>query len=381
MASTAGEVWVFVETARGATAGDELTVRTRDGASEAAGPRAAEVSLELLGHARELAARLGARTGAVCAGGEAARALAPALVAAGADTVYLAAHDQLSDYLAQPYARVVTEAVRHFQPQIVLYGATTTGRDLAPRVASALRTGLTADCTDLRVGDHEVKGVAYHDLLYQIRPAFGGNIIATIVSPEHRPQMATVREGVFRLPEPDTSRTGDLIELNVERVSGPQEGHNGRPTAAGGPILLDDLDFAVALVRRAHEAKSVDLKGARVIVSGGVGVGSAAGFDLLRDLANTLGGVVGASRAAVDAGWIGREHQVGQTGTTVRPKLYIAAGISGSVQHRAGMDQSARILAINTDPLAPIFSVAHYGIVGDLHEVVPKLIQAYREKG
>ncbi len=379
MASPAGEVWVFVETARAGDGG--LTVRTRNGADRTAGLRAAEVSLELLGHARELAARLGTRTGAVCAGGESARALAPALVAAGADTVYLAVHDSLTEYLAQPYARIVTEAVRHFQPQIVLYGATTTGRDLAPRVASALRTGLTADCTDLRIGDHEVKGVEYRDLLYQIRPAFGGNIIATIVSPEHRPQMATVREGVFRLPEPDGGRTGDLVELNVERVSGPLAGRNGRPTAAGGPILLDDLDFAVALVRRAREEKSVDLKGARVVVSGGVGVGSAAGFALLRDLANTLGGVVGASRAAVDAGWIGREHQVGQTGTTVRPKLYIAAGISGSVQHRAGMDQSARILAINTDPQAPIFSVAHYGIVGDLHEIVPRLIKAYREKG
>jgi len=306
---------------------------------------------------------------------------APALIAAGADTVYLAVHDSLIEYLAQPYARVVTEAVRHFQPQIVLYGATTTGRDLAPRVASALRTGLTADCTDLRIGDHEVKGVEYHDLLYQIRPAFGGNIIATIVSPEHRPQMATVREGVFRLPEPDPGRTGDVVELNVERVSGPHEGRNGKPTAAGGPILLDDLDFAVALVRRARENRSVDLKGARVVVSGGVGVGSAAGFALLAELASTLGGVVGASRAAVDAGWIGREHQVGQTGTTVRPKLYVAAGISGSVQHRAGMDQSARILAINSDAQAPIFAIAHYGIVGDLHDVVPKLITAYREKG
>jgi electron transfer flavoprotein alpha subunit len=193
--------------------------------------------------------------------------------------------------------------------------------------------------------------------------------------------MATVREGVFRLPEPDPGRTGDVVELNVERVSGPHEGRNGKPTAAGGPILLDDLDFAVALVRRARENRSVDLKGARVVVSGGVGVGSAAGFTLLRELASTLGGVVGASRAAVDAGWIGREHQVGQTGTTVRPKLYIAAGISGSVQHRAGMDQSARILAINSDAQAPIFAIAHYGIVGDLHDVVPKLITAYREKG
>jgi electron transfer flavoprotein alpha subunit len=380
LASAVGDVWVFVETTRGATSGEGESVLSRNGASEGAGLRPAEVSLELLGQARELAARLGARVGAVVAGGEAARARAPARLAAGADTVYLAVHDLLREYLAQPYTRIVTEAVRHFQPQIVLYGATTTGRDLAPRVASALRTGLTADCTDLRIGDHEVKGVAYHDLLYQIRPAFGGNIVATIVSPEHRPQMATVREGVFRLPLPDPSRSGDVVELNVERVAGPHTGRNGKPTSAGGPIALDDLDFATTLVRRSREEKSVDLKGARVIVAGGIGVGSRAGFDLLRDLANTLGGVVGASRAAVDAGWIGREHQVGQTGTTVRPKLYIAVGISGSIQHRAGMDQSARILAINSDPEAPIFAVAHYGIVGDLHEVVPRLITAYREK-
>ena len=363
--ASAGEVWVVVETVRPGANGGEV--------------RAAEVSLELLGHARELAGRLGVSTGAMLAGGEAVRALAPALVAAGADSVYLAVHESLGDYLAQPYARVVTEAVRHFQPQIVLYGATTTGRDLAPRVASALRTGLTADCTDLQIGDHESKGVAYTDLLYQIRPAFGGNIIATIVSPEHRPQMATVREGVFRLPTPDVNRTGDIVEVDVQKAT-VGAGPNGKPTSAGGPVLLDDLDFAAKLVGRTREEKSVDLKGARVIVSGGIGVGSAAGFELLRELAHTLGGVVGASRAAVDAGWIGREHQVGQTGTTVRPKLYIAAGISGSVQHRAGMDQSARILAINTDPLAPIFSVAHYGIVGDLNDVVPKLIKAYREK-
>jgi electron transfer flavoprotein alpha subunit len=370
--SGAAEVWVFVETRRGAG---------RDRAAAAAPDlHAAEVSVELLGRARALADELGARTGALVAGGPGTRALAPALIAAGADTVYLAAHEALADYLAEPFARIVVEAVRRFQPQIVLYGATTTGRDLAPRVASALRCGLTADCTDLRVGDHEAKGIEYRDLLFQIRPAFGGNIIATIVSPEHRPQMATVREGVFRLPDPDPARSGGVVELAIERAAGPHVSGNGRPSAAGGPILLDDLDLAVELVGRTREERSVDLKGARVVVSGGVGVGGAAGFELLRDLADTLGGVVGASRAAVDAGWIGREHQVGQTGTTVRPKLYVAAGISGSVQHRAGMDQSARILAINTDPLAPIFSVAHYAIVGDLHDVVPRLIRAYREK-
>jgi electron transfer flavoprotein alpha subunit len=334
---------------------------------------AAEVSLELLGRARELAATLGVGTGAVLAGaGEPVRALAPALIALGADTVYLADHDDLGDYLALPYTRLVAGLIRQHRPQIVLYGATTTGRDLAPRVASALRTGLTADCTDLRIGDFAAKGETYADLLFQIRPAFGGNIIATIVSPEHRPQMATVREGVMVMPKADEGRAGAVVTVPVGRSSAPVH------DAAG--ITLTDPDFAVRLVKRVQEEKTVDLKGARVVVSGGVGVGSREGFALVEELARTLGGVVGASRAAVDAGWVGHEHQVGQTGTTVRPKLYIACGISGSVQHRAGMDQSARILAINSDPGAPIFSVAHYGISGDLHKVIPLLIKAYRTK-
>jgi len=354
-ASTAnggGDVWVVVE--------------QHDGV-------AAEVSLELLGRARELAGKLGVGAGAVLAGaGEAVQALAPALIARGADTVYLADHDDLGDYLALPYTRLVAGLIRAHQPQIVLYGATTTGRDLAPRVASALRTGLTADCTDLRIGDFSAKGETYADLLFQIRPAFGGNIIATIVSPEHKPQMATVREGVMVMPEADESRTGAVVAVPVERSSA--------AVNDAALITLTDPDFAVRLVKRVQGEKRVDLKGARVVVSGGVGVGSREGFALVEELARTLGGVVGASRAAVDAGWVGHEHQVGQTGTTVRPKLYIACGISGSVQHRAGMDQSARILAINSDPGAPIFSVAHYGIAGDLHKIIPLLIQAYRTK-
>jgi len=350
--SGAGDVWVVVE--------------QHDGV-------AAEVSLELLGRARELADTLGVSVGAVLAGaGAPVRALAPGLVARGADTVYLADHEALAHYLALPYTAVVSHLVREHRPQIVLYGATTTGRDLAPRVASTLRTGLTADCTDLRIGDFTAKGQEYADLLYQIRPAFGGNIIATIVSPEHKPQMATVREGVMVMPEADEGRTGTVVEVPVERSSA--------AVADAGRIVLTDADFVVTLVRRVQEEKSVDLKGARVVVSGGVGVGSREGFALVEELARTLGGVVGASRAAVDAGWVSHEHQVGQTGTTVRPKLYIACGISGSVQHRAGMDQSARILAINSDPLAPIFAVAHYGVVGDLHKVIPLLIKAYRTK-
>ncbi len=352
-ADGAGDVWVVVE--------------QHDGV-------AAEVSLELLGRARELAGTLGVQVGAVLAGaGAPVRALAPALIARGADTVYLADHEALVQYLALPYTVVVSHLVREHRPQIVLYGATTTGRDLAPRVASTLRTGLTADCTDLRIGDFTAKGQEYKDLLYQIRPAFGGNIIATIVSPEHKPQMATVREGVMVMPEADEGRTGAVVDVPVERSSA--------AVADASRIVLTDSEFAVTLVRRVQEEKRVDLKGARVVVSGGVGVGSRDGFALVEELAHTLGGVVGASRAAVDAGWVSHDHQVGQTGTTVRPKLYIACGISGSVQHRAGMDQSARILAINSDPLAPIFAVAHYGVVGDLHKVIPLLIKAYRTKG
>ena len=359
--SDAGEIWVWVEVDEG---------------------RAAEVGRELLGRARELADRLRSRVGAVVCGAGVTE-LGPALVAHGADTVYAADHPDLSAYLAQPYARVVTELIRRYAPQIVLYGATTAGRDLAPRVASALRTGLTADCTDLRIGGHHTSERDYDDLLWQIRPAFGGNIIATIVCPNHRPQMATVREGVMRLPEADETRDGRVLLVPVARAQAAARAGSQAQAASdrSGPVLLRPEDFAVALLERHKEAKRVDLKGARVIVAGGAGAGSAGGFALIRELADTLGGVVGASRAAVDAGWVPREHQVGQTGTTVRPKLYIAAGISGSVQHRAGMDQSARILAINTDPQAPIFSVAHYGIVGDVTKVLPLLIAAYRAKG
>jgi len=332
-----GEVWVFVQVDNGC---------------------AAEVSLELLGRARELAAELRTTVGALLLGSR-VTSLAEGLIQAGADSVYVADDGSLAPYLTQPYARVISQLIRERAPEIVLYGATTTGRDLAPRIASILRTGLTADCTDLRIGSHSTKEREYEQLLYQIRPAFGGNIIATIISPDHRPQMATVREGVFRLPVPDSRRRGKIVPV---------------------PVALPAEEFSVQVISRSLEEKKVDLKGASIIVTGGAGVGSKDGFALIRELADTLGGVAGATRAAVDAGWIGHEHQIGQTGTTVRPKLYIAAGVSGSVQHRAGMAESARILAIDTDPHAPIFSVAHYGIVGDLHEVIPRIIRAYRSK-
>jgi len=359
MSGTGDQVWVFIELDGG---------------------RPADVSLELLGRARELAGRLGVQTGAVVAGAG-CRDVTSLLVSMGADHVFVADHTALDAYRAGPYARLMTTLIRQHRPQIVLYGATTTGRDLAPRVASELRAGLTADCTDLQIGDHKTKDRSYEDLLYQIRPAFGGNIIATIVCPEHRPQMATVREGVMRMPETDDARDGETTEVAVEVGDDAAKAREDTPKAGDGPVVLRPEDVAVELLDRHKEEKRVDLKGAQVVVAGGIGVGSLEGFDLIRRLADTLGGVVGASRAAVDAGWIDRDHQVGQTGTTVRPRLYIAAGISGSVQHRAGMDESSRILAINDDPQAPIFSVAHYGIVGDLHEVIPRLIRAYKDKG
>jgi electron transfer flavoprotein alpha subunit len=320
----------------------------------------ADVCLELLGRAKKLAAEIGGPTGAVLAGHGVAP-LAQSLIAHGAETVYVIDDERLAHYTTLPFAKSVADLARERHPEIVLFGATMLGRDLAPRVASILRCGLTADCTDLQIGDYTDPRTKqeYSKILYQIRPAFGGNIIATIVSPEHRPQMATVREGVFPMPAPDESRTGEVVAIT--------------------PALTQD-EMIARVVDRVKTEKRVNLKGSQVIVSGGAGVGGPDGFALIRQLADALGGVVGASRAAVDGGFIDRAHQVGQTGTTVRPKLYIACGISGQVQHRAGMQESGTIIAINKDPEAPIFSIAHYGIVGDLNDVVPKLIKAYKSK-
>jgi electron transfer flavoprotein alpha subunit len=318
----------------------------------------AEVSLELVSKARELADELGVSVSAALFGEKVAGEL-ERIAGLGADRVYLVEDPKLRHYTPIPYSKLMIHVIREYKPQIVLYGATTGGRDLAPRVASRLRVGLTADCTDLKIGDHVQKEVEYRNILYQIRPAFGGNIIATIVCPEHKPQMATVREGVMRMNPPDTSRKAELV-----RLSSP----------------LGEGDFPTEILERVMEEKTVNLKGANIIVSGGMGVGTRENFSLIRDLAEVLGGEVGASRAAVDAGLIGKEHQVGQTGTTVRPKLYIACGISGAIQHRAGMDGSARIIAINTDPEAPIFSIAQYGILGDLSEVIPRMIKAYKAR-
>ncbi|MBN1426326.1 electron transfer flavoprotein subunit alpha/FixB family protein [Candidatus Fermentibacteria bacterium] len=322
------------------------------------GDRIEECSLELLGRGRVLADRLGVGLEALLLGHE-ARQSAQTLIEFGADTVLWADHESLADYRTLPYARILIDLVRERRPQILLFGATPTGRDLAPRIASALCVGLTADCTDLIIGSHEEKGTRYDNLLLQIRPAFGGNIIATIVNPETRPQMATVREGVMPLGTPDPRRVG-----TVEAVA----------------VSIPPEDLVVEMLRKETKPRTVNLKGAPVIVAGGMGVGSREGFAALFELAHLLGGEVGASRAAVDAGFVDRPHQVGQTGTTVRPKLYVACGISGSIQHRAGMDASGRIVAINTDPGAPIFDIAHYAIVGDVRDVLTKITKALRSR-
>jgi electron transfer flavoprotein alpha subunit len=312
----------------------------------------------LLSKAQGLARRLGGRVCALLLGHEVAD-LSQQVIQYGADKVFLAEHPELGIYRTLPFAEVAINLVRERQPYIVLFGATPIGRDLAPRIASAVRAGLTADCTDLRIGSFERRGETYEDLLYQIRPAFGGNLIATIVNPEMHPQMATVREGVMKLGKPDSQRQGQ-----VERVE----------------PFFNGFHSSLEVLKREIRLPTVDLKGASVIVSGGMGVGSREGFEMIYELARVLGGEVAASRAAVDAGFVSPEHQVGQTGVTVRPRLYIACGISGAVQHRAGMDQSSKIIAINTDPNAPIFDIAHYKIVGDLRQVIPAMIEAYREK-
>jgi len=334
-----GEVWVFAE--------------QQDGVLQ-------DVVLELSGKVRELADGLGVKTGAVLPGAK-LDGLPERLIAHGIDNAYVVQDARLGHYQTSPSARVLSALIEKHKPQIVLYGATPLGRDLAPRVASETRAGMTADCTDLEikdVTDPRTKKV-HEKLLLQIRPAFGGNIIATIVNYDAWPQMATVREGVMPLLEPDLSRAGNIVTEQIP---------------------LDDVLFAVRLIERHVEPRTVNLKGARVIVAGGGGVGSKEQFRMIHDLAGAIGGAVGASRAAVDGGYIGKEHQIGQTGTTVRPALYIAAGISGAVQHRAGMEESAKIIAVNSDPEAPIFSVAHYGIVGDLHLVIPMLIKALKER-
>ncbi|EMT39010.1 electron transfer flavoprotein subunit alpha/FixB family protein [Thermoanaerobacter thermohydrosulfuricus] len=308
--------------------------------------RLMNVSLEILGEARKLADKKGVKACAVLVG-YGVKGLADELIKYGADVVYVIDNPLLKNYTTEGYAKVIADLVNELKPEVILYGATYIGRDLAPRIASRLHTGLTADCTGLDIDEN--------GLLLQIRPAFGGNLIATIICPERRPQMATVRPGVMKKAPKDGKRKGEIIEIQANIKEG---------------------DIRTQIFDIIKEAKSkVNIEEADIIVSGGRGVGGAEGFKLIQQLADALGGVVGASRAAVDAGWISSDHQVGQTGKTVRPKLYVACGISGAIQHIAGMGNAKTIIAINKNPDAPIFKVADYGIVGDLFKVIPALIE------
>jgi electron transfer flavoprotein alpha subunit len=321
----------------------------------------ADVSLELLTKGRSLADELQIKLEAVAFGVN-LNGIEKEILPYGVDVLHTADDKRLFPYTTGPHAKLLIKLFKEQKPEIALFGASSVGRDLAPRIASALRCGLTADCTSLVIGDHEDKkqNKIYKNLLYQIRPAFGGNIIATIINPETRPQIATVREGVMKKEMRSTSYKGKLMPMDLKNV-------------------FDEIDFAVQIIDRHIEKQKVNIKNSQIIVAGGYGVGSPENFKLLYDLAEILGGEVGASRAAVDAGFVSHERQIGQTGVTVRPKLYIACGISGAVQHRAGMDESSKIISINTDPHAPINHIADYTINGSVDVVIPKLIKYYKE--
>ena len=339
MTDKIGNVWIFIEQEGG---------------------KIADVSLELVCKGRELANRLNVKAEALILGDKLAENIDP-LFHYGCDNVFLIESPALEPFTVLPFAEILVKLLKQHRPNIFLVGASLKGRELAPRVASTMLAGLTADCTNLQIDDFvdKINKKSYNDKLMQIRPAFGGNIIATIVNTWQDPQMVTVREGVMKMTQPDTSRKGKVTKVKPEISAESQ---------------------VISVLKRVSEEKSIDLKKAQILVSGGYGVGSKENFKLIYNLADALGADVGASRAAVDAGWIDHDRQVGQTGVTVRPKLYIACGISGSVQHRAGMDESSKIIAIDTDSEAPIFGVAHYGIVGDLNEVIPKMIRAFKAK-
>ena len=323
-------LWVFIETDEG---------------------KAKSVGFELLNPGRALADKMGEKLVAVVIG-QNVRAAAEQAIAYGADTVLLVEGEEYNNYSTDAATYAMCTLIQKYSPCIVLYGATNNGRDLGPRVACRLETGLTADCTGLDIDDET-------GLLMSTRPTFGGNLMATIACPDCRPQMSTVRPGVFKKPASDPSRQGEIIAEDIH-------------------IAPDQI--RVRLVERVKEvAEAVNLEEAEIIVSGGRGLKAAENFALIRELADVLGATVGASRAAVDAGWIPHAHQVGQTGKTVAPKIYIAVGISGAIQHLAGMSGSKTVVAINKDPNAPIFGAADYGIVGDLFEVVPALVEEIRK--
>lgn len=323
--------------------------------------KVADVSLELLTKGRQLADKLGVKLEAVVAGDD-LKDIEKQIFPYGVDTIYKAEDKRLYPYTSLPHSSLLINLFREIKPQIAFMGATSIGRDLGPRVSSCLHSGLTADCTSLEIGDYTdpKTGEEYKNLLYQIRPAFGGNIVATIVNPECRPQMATVREGVMKREVRDSNYKGEVVNLDVNKYVNPE-------------------DFCVEIIDRHVEKSKVNLKGSPIIVAGGYGVGSKENFDLLYQLAETLGAEVGASRAAVDAGWADHDRQIGQTGVTVRPKLYIACGISGQIQHIAGMQESSIIISVNSDPNAPINTIADYVITGKIEDVLPKLIKYYKK--
>lgn len=328
---------------------------------ETEGTNVADVSLELLTKGRKLANQLGCQLEAIVAGSS-LEGVEKQVLPFGVDKVHVFDAPGLFPYTSLPHSSILINLFKEEKPQICLMGATVIGRDLGPRVSSALTSGLTADCTSLEIGPHEDKkaGITYENLLYQIRPAFGGNIVATIINPEHRPQMATVREGVMKKEVLDENYKGEVIRHDVAKY-----------------VL--ETDYVVKVIDRHVEKAKHNLKGAPIVVAGGYGVGSKENFNLLFDLANQLHAEVGASRAAVDAGFCDHDRQIGQTGVTVRPKLYIACGISGQIQHIAGMQDAGIIISINNDENAPINTIADYVINGTVEEVIPKMIKYYKK--
>jgi electron transfer flavoprotein alpha subunit len=337
MKKVSNDVWVFIEQRSG---------------------KPADVSFELLSKGRKLAESIRGTLKAIVIGFEVKKTIMESF-RYGAKEALVIDHPDLKNYNTLSYSRLLSELVAKHQPRIVLFGASFIGRDLAPRIASYTRSGLTADCTDLQISDVKYLRNEYKDLLLQIRPAFGGNIIATIITPDAPIQMATVREGVMEMSPLNKYGEGKITEI---------------------PYTPQEMDEVIKIIERHQEESKVNLKTASIIVSGGYGMGSKENFQLIYDLANTINGEIGGSRAAVDAGFVSHDRQVGQTGITVRPKLYIACGISGAIQHRAGMQEANKIIAINTDPNAPIFEICHYGIVGDVKTVIPMFIEAYKHQ-
>ena len=316
------------------------------------------IALELIGKGKDLAKDLGTEVTAVLLG-SGVKGLADELAAYGADKVIVVDDPELKEYRTEPYAHALSSVINEFKPEIMLVGATAIGRDLGPRVSARVHTGLTADCTQLEIGDFPINPIPgkeqKHNQLLMTRPAFGGNTIATIACPDFRPQMATVRPGVMqKLPKQEGAKA-NVVEYN--------------------PGFTPDNKYVEILKIVKSVAETVDIMDAKILISGGRGVGSAENFKMLDELAEVLGGTVSCSRAVVDAGWKSKDLQVGQTGKTVRPNVYFAIGISGAIQHLAGMEESDIIVAINKDETAPIFDVADYGIVGDLTKIVPMLTE------